>query len=277
MIGMDRWTDDERLGALTAARRRRGSVRPVSMGDTTIGGDAPVSIQSMTNTPTEDWKATLDQIYQLAEAGCQIVRVAVPTLQAARVLHRMTDLSPIPVVADIHFNHRLALESIDGGVAGIRLNPGNIGSEKKVAEVTRAASAAAIPIRIGVNGGSLEKDIEEAHGGVTAAALVDSALRHVTMLEKLSFHDIIISLKSSSVPMTIEANRLMAERRSYPLHIGITEAGSGDEGRVKSLLGVGLLLLEGIGETIRISLTGPPVHEIVAARNLVRAIGRFGW
>ena len=250
-------------------RLRRQGVRLVKMGGTEIGGEAPITIQSMTNTPTWDVAQTVDQIQALAEAGCEIIRVAVPTRKDGRSLAKIKDAIDLPLVADIHFNYRLALDALEAGVDGLRLNPGNIGSQENVRQVAKKAAEANVPIRIGVNGGSLESDIEEKHGGPTAKALVDSALRHVGLLEAEGFHDILISLKSSSVRTTLEAYRLMAQKRDYALHVGVTEAGLGLEGRAKSFLGIGLLLLEGIGETIRISLTGNPVAEIEAARSLL--------
>jgi len=253
---------------------RRPGVRLVHKGRVAVGGAAPVSIQSMTTTVTEDVDATESQIRRLAAAGCQIVRVAVPSPRAARALSELKLRSPLPLVADVHFDHRLALAAIEAGVDGLRLNPGNIGADN-VPAVARAAAAAGIPIRVGVNGGSLEKDIERRHGGATAEALVESALRHVDLLESAGFHDILISLKSSSVQTTLEAYRLAARMRPYPLHVGVTEAGLGPEGRAKSFLGVGLLLLEGIGETIRISLTGDPVAEISAALDLLATASRM--
>ncbi len=255
------------MSALTALRRP--GVHIVSMGQEKVGGNAPITIQSMTTTPTWDVGKTVKQIKELEEAGCQIIRVAVPTRKDARSLAKIKAAVSIPLVADIHFNYRLALDSIEAGVDGLRLNPGNIGSRDHVRQVAKEAALAQIPIRIGVNGGSLEEDIEKKHGGASGEALVESALRHVTLLEAEGFHDIIISLKSSSVRTTLEAYRLMARERDYPLHVGVTEAGLGPEGRAKSFLGIGLLLLEGIGETIRISLTGNPLAEIRAARTLL--------
>jgi len=227
----------------------------------------------MTNTPTENAQTTIGQIRQLESAGCQIIRVAVPTMRAARALTEICRASHVPIVADIHFNHQLALVSLEAGIAGLRLNPGTLTKQSQVGEVARAAGLRRVPIRIGVNGGSLEADIERKYGGPTAEALVASASRHVSLLEREGFHDILISLKSSSVPTTIAAYRLMANQCAYPLHVGVTEAGAGDEGLTKSYVGIGVLLLEGIGETVRISLTGDPVQEVVAARKLLGAMG----
>ena len=251
------------------ASLRRANVSEVAKGNVVIGGRQPVSIQSMTNTPTADVTQTVDQILRLEEAGCEIVRVAVPTMKAARVIDQIKDRISIPLVADIHFNYKLALESIDRGVDSLRINPGNIGSHSNVREVTRKAHSKRIPIRIGINGGSLEEHIKAKYKTATAKAMVESALSHIRILEELSFRDIIISLKSSSVPATLEAYRIMASYRNYPLHLGVTEAGTGIEGRTKSFLGIGLLLLNGIGETIRISLTGDPVKEVQAATDLL--------
>ncbi len=255
---------------IVALRKRK--VRALTIGNVSLGGKASVSVQSMTNTPTEDIRATISQIKALEEAGCEIVRLAVPTVKAARAIGEIKRLSSIPVVADIHFNHKLALIAIEEGIDALRLNPGNIGQLKYVRKVAQAALKASIPIRIGVNGGSLEEDIEKKHGGPNAAALVESALRHVELLEAEGFYDIIISLKSSSVPTTLEAYRQAALVRPYPLHVGVTEAGLGVDGQCKSLLGIGLLLTEGIGETIRVSLTGDPVKEITTARHILNTV-----
>jgi (E)-4-hydroxy-3-methylbut-2-enyl-diphosphate synthase len=254
---------------------RRPSVKVVAKGSVFLGGNFPVSIQSMTNTPTEDIEATVAQIEELTAAGCEIIRVAVPTMKAARAIAHIKERISIPLISDIHFNHRLALAALDSGTDGLRLNPGNIGKITNVKEVARKCLELGISIRIGINGGSLEKDIEKKYGRATGRAMVESALNHIRILEELGFHDIIISLKSSSVPETLEAYRLMAQTRSYPLHLGVTEAGIGREGRTKSFLGIGLLLLNGIGETIRISLTGDPVKEVLAARELLERTRTF--
>jgi (E)-4-hydroxy-3-methylbut-2-enyl-diphosphate synthase len=247
--------------------------RQVSVGGVLIGGGAPVSVQSMTNTRTEDAKATLDQIARLANAGCDIVRVAVPGREAAAALGEVVAGSPIPLVADVHFDHRLALAAAAAGVHGLRINPGNIGGRERVAEVAAAARERGIPIRIGVNSGSLEDDILAREGKSTAAGMVESAVRHAEILESVGFSDIVLSLKSSDVLMTIEANRIMAARSDYPLHLGVTEAGTVTTGAVRSAVGLGVLLAEGIGDTVRVSLAGPPEGEVRAARAVLSALG----
>ena len=249
----------------------REQTRQVRVGGVPIGGGAPIPVQSMTNTRTEDVQATLAQIRALADAGCDIVRCAVPTAEAADALSEITALSPIPVVADIHFDHRLALAAIRAGAAKIRINPGNIGSAERVAEIAEAAGRAGIPIRIGVNGGSLEKELLAKYGGVTAEALAESAIRQVELLHGMGFFDLVVSVKSSDVRMNLTAHRLLAERTDHPLHIGITEAGVSQAALIKSAMGIGTLLCEGIGDTIRVSLTGDPVKEIAAARDILRA------
>lgn len=238
-----------------------------------IGGGAPVSIQSMTNTPTADVKATMEQIRRLEEAGCQIVRMAVPDMEAARALYDIRKQTDLPLVADIHFDHRLALEAIRAGMDKIRINPGNIGSQDKVKEVVELAKEYRIPIRVGVNSGSLEKDILQKYGKVTAEGLAESALRNVALLEKYDFDDIVISLKSSDVKMNYEAYKIVNDRSAYPLHIGVTEAGTPSRGKIKSAAGVGALLLEDIGDTMRISLTADPVEEVLFAKELLAALG----
>ncbi|HHL41006.1 MAG TPA: flavodoxin-dependent (E)-4-hydroxy-3-methylbut-2-enyl-diphosphate synthase [Deltaproteobacteria bacterium] len=253
-----------------AARRR---TRRVMVGDVAVGAGAPVSVQSMTNTDTSDAAATISQIRALEAAGCEIVRVAVPDMEAAARLGEIRHAAGIPLVADIHFDHRLALRALDEGVDGLRLNPGNIGSRRRVAEVARAASGRGVPIRIGVNAGSLEKEILERHGRPTAQALVESALRHVALLEDEGFGDIKISLKASSVPMTVEAYRLISRKVDYPLHIGVTEAGTLFSGTVKSAVGLGVLLAEGIGDTLRVSITGDPVDEVRIGWEILKALG----
>ena len=238
---------------------RRRKTRQIRVGDVTIGGDAPIRVQSMTSTDTRDVKATLDQIRKLADAGCEIVRVAVPDMEAVEALKKITAESPVPIIADIHFHHRLAIESIKAGAKGIRINPGNIGGRERVREVVQAAKDYGIPIRIGVNSGSVEKDLLEQYGYPSPQAMVDSAVRHVRMLEEMDFYDIKISIKSSRVLDTVEANRLLSERVDYPLHIGVTEAGPMPEGAIKLAVGLGILVAEGIGDTIRVSLTDDPV------------------
>lgn len=250
----------------------------VRVGPVTIGGGAPVVIQSMTNTDTADVKATLAQIQELYLAGCELVRVAVPDEQAAAALPALVAESPLPLVADIHFNHRLALAALHAGVAKIRINPGNIGGEKCLAEVVSLAGEKNVPIRIGVNAGSLEKRLHEKYGAVTPEALVESALDHIAMVEKLGFRNLVISLKASSVPLTVAAYRLLAKEVSYPQHIGVTEAGSLFTGTIYSSVGIGALLLDGLGDTLRVSLTAPPAEEIKVAKEILSAaqVRRFG-
>lgn len=251
----------------------RRKSKEIRVGNVPVGGDNPVVVQSMTSTDTRDAGATLDQIMRLYQAGCEIVRVAVPDKEAAESLSRITAGSPIPVIADIHFDYRLALESMVAGAAGLRINPGNIGERWKVQRVVEEAKDRGIPIRIGVNAGSLDKRYLERYGGPTAQGMVESALEHVKILEDLHFDQIKISLKSSSVLETIEAYRLLAEKVEYPLHLGITEAGTLARGLIKSALGIGVLLLEGIGDTLRVSLTADPVEEVWAAYEILRAVG----
>lgn len=251
----------------------RKITREVRVKDITIGGTSEVVIQSMTNTDTRDVEKTLDQINKLVSEGCQMVRCAVPDMEACEALKEITRKSPVPIVADIHFDYRLALKAIDNGVAKLRINPGNIGSIDRVKEVVEKAKANGIPIRIGVNSGSLEKDILERDGRPTAKGLVESALRHVKILEDLNFYDMVISIKSSDVPMMIEAYRLMSEKCNYPLHLGVTESGTKFKGTIKSSIGIGTLLAEGIGNTIRVSLTSDPVEEISVAKEILKALG----
>jgi (E)-4-hydroxy-3-methylbut-2-enyl-diphosphate synthase len=250
----------------------------VFCGGVPIGGGAPVSIQSMTNTDTRDVPATTNQIVALAEAGCDIVRCAVPDGAAAEALAGIrTELAArgitIPIVADIHFDYRLAIAAIDSGADKIRINPGNIGGDEKVRAVTERANSAGIPIRIGVNGGSLERDIAERYGGATAEALCESALRSIDRVASLDFEDIVVSVKSSDVRTGIDTLRLLSERTDFPLHVGVTEAGAGDRALVKSAIGIGALLADGIGDTVRVSLTGDPVREIDAARDILASLG----
>ncbi len=245
----------------------------VHVGNIAIGGDAPVAVQSMTNTKTTDTASTLAQIKALADAGCDIVRLAVPDMDAAKNLKNIIKNSPVPLVADIHFDYRLALEAIHQGISALRLNPGNIGGEENVKAVVDEAKKVGIPIRIGVNAGSLDKKILEKNGGVTAEGLVESAMQHVRILEKQDFHDIVISLKAHDVPMTLKAYRLMSKTVDYPLHLGITEAGTPHSGIIKSAVGIGALLAEGIGDTIRISLTGDPVIEVKIANEILKSLG----
>ncbi|MCI8422127.1 MAG: flavodoxin-dependent (E)-4-hydroxy-3-methylbut-2-enyl-diphosphate synthase [Lawsonibacter sp.] len=247
--------------------------KQILVGGVPIGGGAPVSIQSMTNTPTQDAEATLEQIRALAAAGCDIVRVAVPDMEAARTIGRIKEGSPIPVVADIHFDSKLALEAIAAGADKVRINPGNIGGEDRVKAVADACRQRNIPIRVGVNGGSLEKNLLAKYGGPCPQAMVDSAFGHVRLLNRFDFDDICISLKSSSVPDTMEAYRLMSLQSDYPLHIGVTEAGTVKMGTLKSAVGIGGLLALGIGDTMRVSLSAHPVEEIYAARDILKAAG----
>ncbi len=242
------------------------------MGNVTIGGDAPITVQSMTNTDTRNVAQTRAQINNLVKAGCEIIRVAVPDMEAAKALPQIKQGLGIPLVADIHFDYRLALASLEAGVEGLRINPGNIGGEDKVAAVVKEAKRKKVPIRIGVNAGSLEKDLAVG-GAVTPEAMVQSALRHITMLEKMDFYDIKVSLKASDVPLMLEAYRLLAGRVDYPLHIGVTEAGTLFRGSIKSAVGIGILLWEGIGDTVRVSLTGDPVHEVSAAYEILKSLG----
>ena len=245
----------------------------IMVGTVPVGGGAPVSIQSMCSTKTDDVPATVDQIHRLEAAGCEIVRVAVPDMVAARALGAIKSSIHIPLVADIHFDYRLALEAIGQGVDKIRLNPGNIGGEDRVKAVADACRARHVPIRIGVNGGSLEKELRQKYGGVTAQALVDSAMGHVALLNKFDFDDICISVKCSSVPLTMAAYRLLSERCDYPLHLGVTEAGTPSMGLVKSAMGIGGLLCLGIGDTLRVTLTADPVEEVYAAKKILQAAG----
>jgi (E)-4-hydroxy-3-methylbut-2-enyl-diphosphate synthase len=252
-------------------KKRRYS-RPVQVGSVTVGGLAPVSVQSMTNTDTRDIKATLRQIEALKEAGCEIVRLAVPDEEAAGALKEICRRAPLPLVADIHFDYRLALAAIEAGVAGLRLNPGNIGGPERVRAVAKAAKERGIPIRIGVNAGSLEKSIREREGGVTPEGMVESALRQAALLEEEGHSAIVLSLKASDVPLTIRAYELAAARCDYPLHLGITEAGTPWRGTIRSAVGIGALLAQGIGDTIRVSLTGDPVEEVRVGYEILKAL-----
>lgn len=247
--------------------------KKISVGGVVIGGGSPVVIQSMCSTKTEDVEATVDQIHRLEEAGCEIIRVAVPDMSAAKAIGAIKSRIHIPLVADIHFDYKLALECAAQGIDKIRINPGNIGGEDRVKAVVDACKAGNIPIRIGVNGGSLEKELLKKYGGVCAEALVDSAMGHVALLRKFDFEDICISVKCSSVPLTMAAYRLLSERCDYPLHLGVTEAGTPSMGIVKSAMGIGGLLCMGIGDTLRVTLTADPVEEIHAAKKILRAAG----
>ena len=242
------------------------------MGDVPIGGGAPVCIQSMTKTDTHDVAATVRQIRRLETAGCEIIRVAVPDTEAASALPKIKKGIKIPLVADIHFDHRLALKAVDAGVDKLRINPGNIGADWKVREVVKAAKERKIPIRVGVNAGSLPRDLRKKYKGATPTALVEAALRQVRILEELNFDKIVIALKSFDVPTTVEAYKLMSKKRKYPLHVGITEAGLPLVGSIRSALGIGILLASGIGDTIRVSLTGDPVQEVVVGYEILKAL-----
>ena len=247
--------------------------KQIMVGAVPVGGGAPVSIQSMCSTKTHDVEATVEQILRLEEAGCQIVRVAVPDMAAAKAVGAIRSRIHIPLVTDIHFDYKLALESVDQGADKIRLNPGNIGGEDRVKAVAEACRRRGVPIRIGVNGGSLERELRKKYGGATAEALVDSAMGHVALLNKFDFDDICISVKCSSVPVTMAAYRLLSQRCSYPLHLGVTEAGTPSMGVIKSAMGIGGLLCLGIGDTLRVTLTADPVEEIYAAKKILRAAG----
>lgn len=250
----------------------RRKTRQVSVGNIKIGGDAPVAIQSMLNAPAEDFEKNLSQLKELEAAGCEIVRMAVPNMEAVKVLGRLKENALIPLVADIHFDYKLALESLNAGVDKIRINPGNIGSQERVAAVADACALKGVPIRIGVNSGSVEKELLEKYGGATPEAMVESAFRHVKMLEACDFYNTVISIKSSDVENMVKAYSLVAQQCDYPLHLGVTEAGTERSSLVKSSIGIGSLLLNGIGDTIRVSITDSPVKEIYAARNILNAI-----
>ena len=251
----------------------RRLTRQLEVGKVKVGGGAPIAVQSMTNTKTSDPVATLEQINRLAEAGCDIVRCAVPDMAAAEGLKTIVKESPIPVIADIHFDYKLALAAIEAGVDGLRLNPGNIGGNDRVAAVVEAAKKRNIPIRIGVNAGSLPKDLLEKYGHPTPEALVEAAWRHIRILEEMDYKNIKISLKAHDVPLTLAAYRLMASQCDYPLHVGITEAGTVNSGIIKSAVGIGTLLAEGIGDTIRVSLTGDPVREVKVGFEILKSLG----
>ena len=247
--------------------------KQILAGGVPIGGGAPVTIQSMCNTRTEDAEATVRQILALEETGCEIVRVTVPDMDAARALSAIRERIHIPLVADIHFDYRLAVEAAARGADAIRINPGNIGGEENVRAVVDACRARRLPIRIGVNGGSLEKELLAKYGRVTPEALVESAMGHVRLLEKYDFTDVCVSVKSSDVPLNVKAYRLLSRTVDYPLHLGVTEAGTPSMGLVKSAVGIGALLCDGIGDTIRVSLTADPVEEVYAAKRILQACG----
>ena len=247
--------------------------KQITVGKVKIGGGAPVSIQSMLNTKTTDVEGSLCQIRELAAAGCEIARLAVPDMQAAEAFGKICEASPLPLVADIHFDYRLAIKAAENGASKIRINPGNIGGEERVKAVADCCKAHHIPIRIGVNGGSLEKDLLEKCGHPTPEALVESAFSHIRMLEDVGFGDICVSMKSSNVPLMMQAYRLMHERSDYPLHVGVTETGTEYMGTIKSAMGIGGLLMEGIGDTLRVSLTDEPENEVYAGYDILRAAG----
>ena len=247
--------------------------KQIMVGGVPIGGGAPVTIQSMTNTRTDDVEATLHQIRTLAAAGCEIIRVAVPDMAAAKAVGKIKEESPIPVVVDIHFDYKLALEAIAAGADKVRINPGNIGGADHVKAVAQACARRGVPIRIGVNGGSLEKPLLAKYGGVCPEAMVESAFGHIRLLNQFDFDDICVSLKSSSVPMTMKAYQLMSQASDYPLHIGVTEAGTVRMGTLKSAVGIGGLLALGIGDTMRVSLSADPVEEVYAAKEILKAAG----
>lgn len=251
----------------------RKDTKVVKIGDRIIGGKNPILIQSMTNTKTEDVKATVEQINRLAAAGCDIIRCAVPTMEAAEALTEIKKQIAIPLVADIHFDYRLAIAAMEHGADKIRINPGNIGSKERVQAVVDVAKERNIPIRVGVNSGSLEKDLVEKYHGVTAEGIVESALDKVHLIEDMGYDNLVISIKSSDVMMCVKAHELIAEQTNHPLHVGITEAGTIISGNIKSSIGLGLILNQGIGDTIRVSLTGDPLEEIKSAKLILRTLG----
>ena len=251
----------------------RNQTRVISIGDVKIGGGNPVAIQSMTNTKTENVAATVEQIRRLTAVGCDIIRCAVPTMEAAEAIKEIKKQISIPLVADIHFDYRLAIAAIENGADKIRINPGNIGSEDRVKAVVDAAKERNIPIRVGVNSGSLEKDLVEKYHGVTAEGIVESALDKVKLIEDMGYDNLVISIKSSDVLMCVKAHELIADQTAHPLHVGITEAGTIISGNIKSAIGLGLILNQGIGDTIRVSLTGDPLEEIKSAKLILRTLG----
>lgn len=250
----------------------REQTKEVQIGDRKIGGNNPILIQSMTNTKTEDVKATVEQIHRLEKAGCEIIRCTVPTLEAATAIKEIKKQISIPLVADIHFDYRMAIAAMENGADKIRINPGNIGSKERLQAVVETAKERNIPIRVGVNSGSLEKDLVEKYHGVTAEGIVESALDKVHMIEDMDYRNLVISIKSSDVLMCVKAHELLADKTPYPLHVGITEAGTLTSGNIKSAIGLGLILNQGIGNTIRVSLTGDPVEEIKSAKLILRTL-----
>jgi (E)-4-hydroxy-3-methylbut-2-enyl-diphosphate synthase len=251
---------------------KRKKTRVISVGNVKIGGDNPVVIQSMTNTDTKDVEKTLIQMRELATAGCEIIRVAVPDMEAAKAIKKIKKEIDVPIIADIHFDYKLAIESIKSGVDGLRLNPGNIGSSENVKKVVEVAKERNVPVRIGVNSGSISKKLLAKYG-VSAKSMVESALEHVKILEALGYYEIKISVKASSVPLTLESYRLLSSLTDYPLHLGVTEAGTEFAGTIKSSVGIGTLLAEGIGDTIRVSLTANPVREVMVAKEILKSLG----
>jgi len=251
----------------------RDNTKVIHIGDRVIGGGNPVLIQSMTNTKTEDVKATVAQIKRLEEAGCEIIRSTVPTLEAAKAIAEIKKQISIPIVADIHFDYKMAIAAMENGADKIRINPGNIGSKDRIAAVVSCAKERNIPIRVGVNSGSLEKNLVEKYGGVTAEGLVESALDKVGIIEDLGYDNMVVSIKSSNVMLCVKAHELLAEKCNYPLHVGITEAGTVYGGNIKSSVGLGIILNEGIGDTIRVSLSGDPVEEIKTAKTILKTLG----
>lgn len=251
----------------------RRKAKEVRIGNRVIGGDHPILIQSMTNTKTEDVKATVEQIHRLEAAGCEIIRCAVPTMEAAKAFSEIKKEISIPLVADIHFDYRLAIAAIENGADKIRINPGNIGSKDRIRAVVDAAKERRIPIRVGVNSGSLEKELVEKYHGVTAEGLAESALDKVKIIEDMGYDNLVISIKSSNVPMCVEAHLALADQTEHPLHVGITEAGTLFSGNIKSAVGLGILLYQGIGDTIRVSLTGDPVEEVKSAKQILKTLG----
>lgn len=253
----------------------REHTKTVKIGDRIIGGGNPILIQSMTNTRTEDVKGTIEQIHRLEAAGCDIIRSTVPTLEAAEAFREIKKEISIPLVADIHFDYKMAIAAIENGADKIRINPGNIGGREKLREVVAAAKERQIPIRVGVNGGSLEKELVEKYQGVTPEGIVESALDKVHMIEEAGYDNMVISIKSSNIPVCIKAHELLIKKTDYPLHIGITEAGTLYGGNIKSSVGLGILLYEGIGDTLRVSLSGDPVEEIKSAKTILRSLGLY--
>lgn len=250
----------------------RKQTRPVTVGNVTIGGGAPIRIQSMTNTKTEDVASTVKQILRLEEAGCEIIRCTCPTEEACRALREIKKQIHIPLVADIHFDYRMALAALENGADKIRINPGNIGGRDRIVQVVNACKERNVPIRVGVNSGSLEKHLVEKYGGVTAEGIVESALDKVRMIEQADYDNLVVSIKSTDVPLAVRAHRLLAKEVAYPFHVGITEAGTVQTGSVKSAVGIGIILYEGIGDTIRVSLSGDPAEEVKTARTILRAL-----